>query len=74
MRDDPKFAQQVGRIYQLGPRATYEILIEIGTSASCATVVVDAVAKYSELNPDLLKALGADKIPSAPLTVVGGDE
>jgi len=68
---DIRFARRVEALYVLGPRATYELLTEFRRDwPQHADYIEDRVATYAALEPATVRALGADRIPRPPLTVV----
>ena len=58
-----KRQRQIEHLHQLGPRAIPELLHEISEVEDLDR----ALDAYQRLTPDLLKALGGDRFPSAPL-------
>ena len=64
---DLAFRRTVERIHGLGPRAVYELLVEIGEQRLCRTYLEQCVRRYSEIDPEHLAALGGDKFPRPPL-------
>ena len=44
-----------------------ELLKEIGELRACCTFVDTRLKAYAELDPEIIKALGADKFPRPPL-------
>jgi hypothetical protein len=45
-----------GRFHALGPRSTYELLKEVVGGAPL-------VERYAELDPEVVRAVGADQMP-----------
>jgi hypothetical protein len=65
--DDLRFRRQVGKLHALGPRAMAELLAEIGEQRACRTFIDQRLEAYSELNPELVKALDGDEFPRPPI-------
>ncbi len=61
-RHSVEFRQRARRIHAAGPRPLAELLLEIlaGTCPSCRKLVHERVERYGELDPDLVRWLGAD--------------
>jgi hypothetical protein len=61
----------VQRIWRLGHRAEYELLEHlIGTFGLDEDAVDRILDRFAELDPVMLRALGADRLPPAPLHLV----
>ncbi len=56
---DLQFYRDVVRLYRLGPRAVYELLVETGEQRLCRTYLEQRVQLYAEIDPDHLAALVA---------------
>ena len=67
---DPRFRRQVERLHQLGPRATAELLAEIGVERSITTIIDSKLAIYTELDPGALEATGGERLWLLPLREV----
>ena len=67
---DPRFQRQVERLHRLGPRATAELLAEIGVERSIQTVIDSKLAIYTELDPATIEAGGADRFWPIPIREV----
>ena len=63
---DLRRQRQIEHLYLLGPRAVGELLQEVAKDDDLDR----ALEAYGRLTPDLLKALGGDQFPSAPLREV----
>ena len=61
------FARRVEQLHALGPRAFGEMLAEIGEQRGCRTFIDQRLMAYAELDPEVVKALGADRFPRPPL-------
>jgi hypothetical protein len=64
---DLRLHRQVERVHALGPRATGELLVEIGEQRSCRTFIDQRLEGYADLDPETVKALDGDKFPRPPL-------
>jgi hypothetical protein len=58
----------VRRLHALGPRPTYELLRELSAGAD----LFERLEVYGRLDPEIVRALGGDKLPSDNLTVIDG--
>jgi hypothetical protein len=58
-----KFQRLVGKLHGLGPLALLHFLREIDGGAS----VSDRLPIYAAIDPDILRALGGDKLPAPVL-------
>ena len=58
---DRGYRQAVRRLHALGPRPTGELLAEIAARCPDAAPVLRArLARYAEIDPDVVRWLGAD--------------
>lgn len=69
---ETRFGRQVARLIELaGGRGIVEMLIELGRERLLFTVIQNKVAAYVDrleaLGPEVLKALGADRLPNPPI-------
>ena len=64
---DLQFRRDVERLHRLGPRAIYHLLDEIGCRRLCKTFIEDRAREYAGLDPDVLAAVGGDKLPPSPI-------
>ena len=64
---DLALRRTVERVHDLGPRAVYELLVEIGEQRLCRTYLEQRVRRYAEIDPEHLAALGGDRFPRPPL-------
>ena len=64
---DLRFRRQVERLHDLGPRATGELLAEIGEQRACRTFIDGRLEAYARLDPDVIRELNGDKFPRPPL-------
>ena len=66
---DLRFRRRVERLHNLGPRATAELLAELGAERALQTAIDRKLATYVELDPATVEAVGADFWP-APLHLI----
>ena len=66
IRRDLQFRRDVVRLYELGPRAVYELLAEVGARRLCRTEIEGLAAYYAQLDPETARAVGADQLPPRP--------
>ncbi len=66
----PRIERMVEHLHSLGPRPLAECLIEIATATGHPEIVADRVEAYAALDPDLVRALGADRFAPMPLGMV----
>ena len=64
---DLRFHRQVERLHGLGPRATGELLMEIGEQRHYRTFIDRRVEAYANLDPQVLRELTGDEFPRPPL-------
>ncbi len=64
---DLALRRTVERVHGLGPRAVYELLVEIGEQRLCRTYLEQRLRRYAEIDPEHLAALGGDRFPRPPL-------
>ena len=62
-----RFRRQVERLHRLGPRATAELLAEIGADRGIATVIDQKIDAYVDLGAGALEAAGGDDFWQPPL-------
>ncbi len=66
----PRFERMVESVHALGVRPLAEMLAEIAVATGRPDIVADRVEAYAGLDPELVRALGADRFPPMPLAVV----
>jgi hypothetical protein len=66
------YRRRVQHLWNCGPRAVAELLLEIGAERSIGAVIDEKLARYSMLDPATLKALGADRLPRPVLYLMPG--
>ncbi len=66
----PRFERQIARVHALGPRPLAEMIAEIATATGEPGLIADRLQAYAGLDPEILRALGADSFPPMPLELV----
>ena len=64
---DLRFHREAEKLHALGPRPYGELLAEIGEQFGCRTFIEQRLRAYGALDPEVVRALGADKFPRPPL-------
>jgi hypothetical protein len=68
---DLRFRHDVTRLHRLGPRILYQALCEFGETRLCRFELEELISRYAELDPELVRVLGADRWrPLPPLRAV----
>jgi hypothetical protein len=67
LTNDPRACRLAERVHSLGVRPFLELLCEIGEPED----VLIALERFSKLNPEIVRALGADRLPAPALLKVG---
>ena len=62
--------RMIERVHLLGPRPLSELLAEIVRATGQPAVIADHVEAYARLDPEIVRALGADSFAPMPLGVV----
>jgi hypothetical protein len=58
-------------LHALGPRATAELLAEVGARIGGMPCILDLLGEYQQrLSPQMLRAIGGHRFPLRPLRVV----
>jgi hypothetical protein len=58
-------------LYTLGPRATAELLAEVGDRIGGLPSIMELLSEYQQrLSPQMLRAVGGHRFPARPLRVV----
>ncbi len=70
MNDDVRFRRQVEHLHRLGPRATAELLAEIGVERSIMTIIDRKLDRYVDLDPATVEEVGGGEFWPAPLREV----
>jgi hypothetical protein len=68
---DLRFQRDVERLWQLGPRAIGELLLEASRERMLRSYFEGKVAEYAAINPDALAVTGGDHFPPLPIRSVG---
>jgi hypothetical protein len=50
-------------LHKLGPRATAELLAEVGNRIGGIPAIIGLLTEYQRLTPEVLRAVGGDKFP-----------
>ncbi len=58
-----KLERMVQRVHSLGPRPLAEMLAEIALATGAPDLIADRVEAYARLDPEIVRALGADRFP-----------
>jgi hypothetical protein len=70
---DLRFRRDVQTLHRLGPRAVYELLVELGRDRLIRAVIETKVKRYADrLSPELLRVIGGDRFPGGPIHLVDG--
>ncbi len=62
-----RFHRQVEKLHRLGPRATGELLAEIGEQRGIRTFIDTRLRAYAALDPEVVRELDGDEFPRPPL-------
>jgi hypothetical protein len=72
---DRRFERDVKALYRQGLRALAELLRHLGATSFRMTEIEQATARFAVLDPELLRAFGADRFPPHPdLRLAGGHD
>jgi len=63
---DLRFRRDVQRLHRLGARAVYELLSELAAKRLLRTEIEQLVGTYAQLDPKIVRAVGADRLPPLP--------
>ncbi len=66
----PRFERQIARVHALGARPLAEMIAEIATATCEPGLIADRVEAYAALDPEIVRAVGADRFPPS---VLGGE-
>jgi hypothetical protein len=55
---DTRLRRDVKLVHRLGPRALYEMLLEVSEDRSLGTYIEELVGKYAAIDPAVLEAIG----------------
>jgi len=62
-----RFRRDVTRLHALGPRAIYQLLTELAARRLLRTEIEQLVGYYAQLDPEIVRAVEADRLPPLPL-------
>ncbi len=62
-----RFQRDVEHLYRLGRRAVFEFLSEIGRARMCRTYIEELTARYAQLDPAIVRAVGANRFAALPI-------
>jgi hypothetical protein len=69
--DQLRLQRGVEHLLDLGPRATAELLAEVGQRVGGMPCILGLLADYQQrLSPQMLRAVSGDRFPARPLRVV----
>ncbi len=60
----------VEQVHQLGARVVFELIDELDHAHDLGNDLDERLARYADLNSDLLVALGGDRFPASPIRAV----
>ena len=66
----PRLEHLCRQVHNLGPRPLAEMLVEIATATGEPGLIADRVEAYAALDPEIVRALGADRFPPMSLGIV----
>ena len=66
--------RHVEQIHRLGARVIFELVDELDRHHGLADDLDRRLERYAALDPEVLRALGADRLPVSPVRIVGGAE
>ena len=64
--------RQVEQVHRLGARVLFELVDELDRHHGLADDLDRRLERYAALDPEVLRALGADRLPVSPVRIVGG--
>jgi hypothetical protein len=68
-----RYWRLIKHLHELGPRATGELLREIGRDRMIMSDLEARLERFGRLDADIVKAIGADQLPPTPLHLVEAD-
>ena len=68
---DLRFQRDVEHLHKLGPRALHEFFSEVAAERGIRTYLEDQIGAFANLDPDVLQALGGDRMAPNPIRRVG---
>lgn len=70
LRQSPRLQRAVEHVHACGPRPTAELLIELLERAGADPAILEHLPRWQSLDPRIVRQLGGDRWPRAPLDVV----
>lgn len=67
-----RFRRDVERLHRLGPRALHELLAELAAARLLRSEIEQLVARYSRVDPLVLRLAAGDRMPPTPLRALPG--
>jgi hypothetical protein len=64
---DLRFRRDVSKLYRLGARVLFELLVELGAKHMIRTSIEEEVARFADIDTVQLRLLGGGQFPPAPL-------
>ena len=64
--------RHVEQLHRLGARVLFELVDELDRHHGLADDLDRRLERYAALDPEVLRALGADRLPVSPVRIVGG--
>ncbi len=58
---------EVARLYELGPRPVFELLVELGQRFGCRTLIEQRLARFNAIPAEALDITGGRGFPPPPL-------
>jgi len=66
----PRFEHMVERVHSLGARVFGEFIMEIADATGEPSLIADRLQEYSRLDPEIVRAVGADSFAPSMLALV----
>ena len=67
---DVRLQRAIEHIHRMGPRPVGELIAELLETAGGDPCVLDDMLRWTRLDPDIVRKVGADRFPRPPLDVV----
>ena len=64
---DSRLRHEVKRLYGLGPRPVFELLVELGQRFDCRALIEQRLARFNAIPPEALDITGGRDLPPTPL-------
>ena len=65
-----RFRRDVEQLHRLGPRTLVAFLDELGAERLLRSEIEHKLRRYGRVSPDMLSAVGADRLPPSPVWLV----